>query len=308
MGDHTAQNLYLRGQIESHGTENLSNNTTRKIFRYKLSLNTEEYFVCKKFFLGVHGIKASILRCNVIMKTKLNYIASKNYQLNKNFLQRFKINQSASWIVAVGMLIIKELMNARNAVVQFIQMQEPRESHYSRESNPNKLYLPSGTTKAALYRQFTNTHPELRNENGRHNVTYSFFCQIFNQEFNIAVGYPRSDLCSRCEMLNKKLAISTREQNQDEEILKREQINHWRNAELFYEEMRNCSTLGEDFLVLCFDFEKNFSLPITGLNRQYFLSLASHLNLYNFGIKNLQSGETAMFFYPQNFAKKAQTK
>jgi len=61
LESHDAQNVYLRGQVKAHGTENLTNGNSRKNFRYKLSININEVYVCKRFFMGVHGIKSSRL-------------------------------------------------------------------------------------------------------------------------------------------------------------------------------------------------------------------------------------------------------
>jgi len=41
-------------------------------------------------------------------------------------------------------------LEAKNAVRQFILEQQPRESHYLRESNSEKLYLPATTTVTTL--------------------------------------------------------------------------------------------------------------------------------------------------------------
>jgi len=55
----------------------------------------------------------------------------------------------------------------------------------------------------------------------------------------------------------------------------------------------------DDHLIICCDFEKKqLQHPLTGVNKEYFLSLS------NFGIKNLKTGRTMMYFYPQNFANK----
>jgi len=191
----------------------------------------------------------------------------------------------------------------KNAAREFISAQNARESHYSRNNNPNKLFLPSTYAKAKLYRTFLaqNTQFEPNENNPSRGLTYWYFRKVFNYEFNISAGYPRSDLCNTCELFEKRITVARRENNENVEQLNIEQLRHWDSAETFYEELRRCRELGDEYLIICCDFEKNFNLPITGLNKEYF---SSPLNVFNFGVKNLQSGATTMFFYPQNFAKK----
>jgi len=196
-------------------------------------------------------------------------------------------------------------VNSKNAIRRFISNLNVRESHYSRENNPHRSFLPSGTAISLLYRKFLAAHPEYEpNENNVDNRTYFWlFRKIFNTEFNIGVGYPRSDLCNTCELLSTQIKVATREGQQAQlHELEGSQLHHWDSASHFYAEIQRCTQLGDEYLVLCCDFEKNFSLPITGINREYF---SSHLNVYNFGVKNMQTGEATMFFYPQNYAKKS---
>jgi len=181
---------------------------------------------------------------------------------------------------------------------------EPRESHYSRESNPNKLFLPSGTTKKQLHQNFIHENQQFNPHVHEYeeNLSYFSFLKIFNDEFNISVGYPRSDLCHICELLNKRECIARRSASEDEvRQIQEEQIAHWTMADRFYATMREAKNLDDSHLVICCDYEKNFSLPITGVNKQYF---SSDMNVYNFGIHDLRSQQTTLYFYPENFAHK----
>ena len=189
-------------------------------------------------------------------------------------------------------------------VRKFIGSLEARESHYSRESNPHKLFLSSGSTKKKLYDQFIHEHPKFNPfvPEYVHNLRYWMFCKIFNEEFNIGIGFPRSDLCHVCELLHKREQVANRENNIEEiEQIQVEQRIHWENADVFYTAMRGAKLTDDSELILCCDFEKNFNLPITGVNKEYF---SSHMNIYNFGINNLKTNQSTMFFYSENFARK----
>jgi len=143
-------------------------------------------------------------------------------------------------------------LKAKNAVRQFILEQQPRESHYSRASNSEKLYLPATTTVTTLHRLFLDQNPQWNPNNGLqyNKITYGYFRKNFNEEFNISVGYPRSDLCNTCELIHKRIEVA-REENRTFENLRQAQLSHWDSAETFYEEMRRCTTLGAEYLVLC---------------------------------------------------------
>jgi len=56
---------------------------------------------------------------------------------------------------------------------------------------------------------------------------------IFDQQFNISIGYPRSDLCNTCEMFKKRIDIAERENNVEIEIIKEDQFRHWDKSAFF---------------------------------------------------------------------------
>ena len=155
----------------------------------------------------------------------------------------------------------------------------------------------------SLYKSFLEQNPQCDPVNNNDDsVKYSLFSQIFNCEFNISFGFPRSDLCDTCELLNVRIKTARRDNDENaiNEILAQRE-EHWTSAEMFYELIRRASELGNQYLTLCADYEKNFVFPITGINKEYFMS---HLNFYNFGIQNLQTNHATMIMYAQHYAKK----
>jgi len=141
-----------------------------------------------------------------------------------------------------------------------------------------------------------------RNE-GEQNAKFWLFTEIFDKEFNISIGFPRSDLCNECERFNTRIILATQNNERGQlEELKTQQTQHWIDAEHFRNSMTQAKQLEENHFSFCFDFEKNFVLPITGIGREYF---CSHLNVYNLGFQNLQTDDSVMCMYPQNFAHKA---
>jgi len=70
--NHELQNAYLRSRVRFSRYENLRNNQRRKIFTYELKINDLLVPVCRKFFLGVHGVTEARLRRKVSLKNDLN--------------------------------------------------------------------------------------------------------------------------------------------------------------------------------------------------------------------------------------------
>ena len=184
---------------------------------------------------------------------------------------------------------------------EFIGNLAARESHYSRERNDGRKYLPANTTKRTLFQNFMDAHPNF-SELQDPSINYALFCRIFNFEYNIAFGFPRSDLCNRCELFEVRRKTAEREQSVEQlEEIRTQSEQHWAEAEIFYEQIRQSTNANENIFSICADFQKNFTFPITGVNKEYFLS---NLNFYNFGIQNLQTNEASMIMYAQHFAKK----
>lgn len=77
-------------------------------------------------------------------------------------------------------------------VKAFISKLKPVESHYCREKNSTRQYLPSEMSISSLYKAFKNF------ELGSQLVKYDFFCSIFCTDFNIGFGSPPTDCCSLC--------------------------------------------------------------------------------------------------------------
>jgi len=130
------------------------------------------------------------------------------------------------------------------------------------------------------------------------------FEKIFNFEFNISFGYPRSDICEKCEQnkVQQKAAAQTDNQALLAQLKATHHI-HLLQAESFYKEMSKevLDQLDDDVACVCFDYEKNLPLPITNVTREFF---ARQLWLYNFGIHDLRGGPSYMYVYSEAFSHK----
>ncbi|PSN40714.1 hypothetical protein C0J52_21668 [Blattella germanica] len=101
---------------------------------------------------------------------------------------------------------------------------KPRQSHYSIRNNPRKLYLPETLTIKDMHKMFLDQY--------HINVPYHVYWRTFNDKFNIAFGWPRSDTCTQCDTLNQQIDASTN--NDDKVKFNNEKQFHLSKAEAFY--------------------------------------------------------------------------
>ena len=69
-------------------------------------------------------------------------------------------------------------------------------SHYSREKSKRRRYLSPVLSVAEIHRLYVEQYE------GGHNkplVSYPYYARVFNEEFNLSFGYPKSYTCSTCE-------------------------------------------------------------------------------------------------------------
>ena len=88
-------------------------------------------------------------------------------------------------------------------------------------------------------------------------VSYDYYLQYFNQNFNISFGYPKTDTCSMCDQLQLQLdaaseAVKAHVQQQKED--------HLRKAETFYSNLRTDTKLAkENDHIATITFESTFT-------------------------------------------------
>ena len=105
--------------------------------------------------------------------------------------------------------------------------------------------------------------------------------KIFNDDFNLSFGYPRSDTCQMCDEL--RLSIMSSTSDSDREELSMQLAEHQLKASNGYQSLRNDTELARnaDVRTITFDLQQN--LPVSTLTHSsmfYFRQLW----VYNFGI------------------------
>ena len=168
--------------------------------------------VCQKAFCAVHGFGPKRL---TVLRRKLE-----GGQLEHDRRGKHSNHPNVSEDV-------KDLV--RNII---IRSYPSRHSHYSRNDNSERVYLPAELSIARLHRNFLEKHdPEyitLEEENKQcqmHHqvpkklqkplVSEHLYHDIFVTEFNIYFGYPRTDSCSTCDALFIQIEAATDSQQSD---------------------------------------------------------------------------------------------
>ena len=283
MKDHSTQNAYLQGCVQVKSADKIrrrprkENAKQRNSFSYSVTIERKTIYVCQAAFLGLHGIKESRLKRKV-----LNF--------NVSILDGRGSHENHATVDE----------GIKNRVREHIKLHSARESHYSRTQNKHKKYLDASLSVAKLHRDFIEANPELR-----YACKYSLYYSIFNYEFNIGFGYPRSDICDLCEKLNvdvKRAQIASDERLQ-KKLTQKIELHH-RKADVFTLQMQEATENAKtckDSAVIAMDYQKNLPLPLTGISKEYY---KRQLWLHNFCIHNTVQEQATMFVYSKSYAGK----
>ena len=142
---------------------------------------------------------------------------------------------------------------------------------------------------------------EFELDNGKPLVSYEYYLQYFNENFNISFGYPKTDTCSMCDQLEVQLdaasdaiKVSVRQQKED----------HLRKAETFYSNLRTDTRLAKGnvhIATLTFDFQQNLPLPSIPVGEVFFMH---QLWLYVFGIHDCGKNDASMYCRPETISRR----
>lgn len=84
-----------------------------------------------------------------------------------------------------------------------------------------------------------------KNENPQSVVKKSYFRTIFNQDFNLGFGTPRTDVCSKCIELDEKIKKESDQEKRIPWLLNKE-----------------CISSGQNHSLNCFECFKNTALEL----------------------------------------------
>ncbi|XP_048243334.1 uncharacterized protein LOC125376055 [Haliotis rufescens] len=217
MASKKDQDRYLFGLID-RGTEKKQFRSrsnaegTRKRscpFKYHVKLAGGERFeVCYGCFLQVHAIDRA--RVRHLMDT--DNPMSPNPDKRGSHTPKNKTPDDV-------------ILKIRNHIASF----HPLKSHYSPNDNPHKQYLPANLNIRRMWRICVKEHePEawesiLQGEKYKGQIPEQQYRKIFN-EYSLSFGYPRTDTCGTCDLLEAKIKVM--ENDQEKATLVEEKTVH----------------------------------------------------------------------------------
>ena len=251
-------------------------NPRTNVFIYSVRLSTENSIqVCKKTFQTAHAITKRRVE-NVCVKLVSGVLFSGDGR-GKHDNRPNRMDESL-----------------KDQIREHIGSYPSQESHYSRSSNRKRKYLSEGLSIARMYRQYLEKYEPNVSNGEQPQVKEYLYRKIFNEEFNIGFGYPRSDTCEKCDLLCDllKVSISAAQSENEREHFQPHLAEHQDKASQGYLSLHTDSVLAKDdpeALVIAFDLEQNVQVPTLTHSSMFYLR---QLWVYNFGI-HLCSDESA---------------
>ncbi|KAH9641530.1 hypothetical protein HF086_011422 [Spodoptera exigua] len=143
----------------------------------------------------------------------------------------------------------KKYSTQRQAVYSFIKSLKCVGAHYCRGTTTQRKYLPSELNIKKLYKMFIEKNPNSP-------VKQSYFRAIFNEDFNLGFGSPRTDVCSRCIEFQEKIKAEKDVSKKNQLII--EQRVHKLKSQAFFKLLREKK---DQMATFSFDCQKNLVLP-----------------------------------------------
>lgn len=133
--------------------------------------------VCQKVFLNTLGIT----------KYRVQFVMRNFYETGRGPVEKRGGNHKK-----------QKYISQRQSIHAFLKSLKCTEAHYCRGSTQQRKYLPSGLNVKRLFKLFKELNPNSP-------VKQSYFRAVFNQDFNLGFGSPRTDLCSKCLEIQEKI-------------------------------------------------------------------------------------------------------
>lgn len=223
---------------------------TQKVFQaqfFVLTLQKTILPVCKKAFMDI----LCITRRRIDTVTRNFFNTSLPPKENRGGDRKLEMNRAQ-----------------RDSVMKFINKFKAIESHYCR-GHSSRLYLSSTLNIRLMWKMYVK-------ENINFPVKESYFRLIFNTEYNIGFGTPRTDVCSTCLQLTEKIKRCN-DQDTKARLLTEKKV-HKMKAEAFYQILREPE---EGVVIFSFDCQKNQVLPKVPDQQAYY---SRQIYMFNFTV------------------------
>ena len=278
-----------RRRVKNELEANFKDATYSYSIRVVRDNSVQEVKVCKNAFISINGIS----------RGKIYYILNQMKQMGKPPSYNKGKHQNRPHKLSDATV---------EAVRSHIKSFKGRESHYSNKDS-SKTYLPEDLNVAKMHKMFEEKYPNVI-------CSYESYRSIFNKDFNVSFGYPRSDTCSTCDKyaaqkkyLEKQLADEKDEEKKGKLLSENRKIDiehevHLAKAKVFYDRKkaaRKASRTTPHKEAICMDYAKNYPCPNIATNDVYY---RRQVSVYAFNIHVLSNSNSIFYIYPETIAYK----
>lgn len=291
LGNYEKQNTYLFGSVKSipkkrsYKKKTKRQESSRKVtFIYTVKVNGVDTEICKKEFLAVHGLQHSQKRLrNICRQISAGRSTSKPDERGKHHNRPNKLS-------------IEQVHSVHDHIKAFPKYV----SHYSRQNNPNRVYLNHDINISILYKDFYVTWCK---EQAILPVKEDRYRRIFCTEYNIGFKLPKVDTCATCDELNN-LIEANKENEQANRNLKSKLELHQRRAKAMQDDLKHETAVAKENpnkIVISFDLQQTLPTPHLTVGQAFYLRKAW---TYNLGIHDCATGQASMFMWTEDVAKR----
>lgn len=286
LGNHDAQSNYILcrvSDVEAKRSRVKGRESRRKKSRvYTVMLRNTTYTVCMQAFINMHAISEKRVR-NVMAKAA----SSPTGTLTTDQRGRKEPPNKTS-------------QDTLNLVQDFCKSLPTCQSHYSRAKNPDRLYLPPGSTWNGLFIAFQ----DFLEEKGlnRDSITERRFTDKV-KEYKISIHPPRSDTCAVCDEFKMKLQELSKDKDQDKitelTIKKNEHQVNALVGRKFIDIYKKDTNPG--IAAIAVDLQQTLPTPKLTVSAQYY---RCKLWTYNLGIHDLKTNHPYFYVWHEAEAKR----
>lgn len=263
------QDLYLQSLIEIQDIKrkrprNEDPKERSSNFTYNVSVFNRRVAVCKKAYVSLHGITENRVRrlCNLILKGEA--------PIDKRGKHPCPRRMSAETCQLV-----------REHIESFPLKEACCSSHVHK-------YLDARLDVRQMHGLFQEKYPSA-------NVSYKCYLKFFKENFSLAFGKPKTDICCVEKQPSQKLK-SLHLSDKAKQVAAAELMVH-RRSRNFYTAMKNvkkkCSN-SDDIIGLTLDYVQDVPLSDIPIQEMFYYR---HLQVFNFCVHNLKTGKSVFYSY-----------
>ena len=176
----------------------------------------------------------------------------------------------------------------KKQVREHIELFPRRKSHYSRADNKKREYLDEGLSISRMYLLYLEKYePQIKTTGAKPQVKEWLYRKIFTEEYNLGFGYPRSDTCETCDLL--QVTIKAAQSEAEREESQQELAAHQEKASQGYSALRAAKEATGSCVnhtLITFDLMQNLPVPTLTHSSMFY---SRQLWAYNLGIYRYSS-------------------